>query len=122
MEQTKQLEALSEALANDSDMFARLVEHRGGCRCCISPPCFACCEPLTEHEAECLGWLEAAAPRTDYFQQQLSEEADKAWSDLQKVSTALPPIAGLSFLPDVAKHSHQVNPGGVVRFGSADLL
>jgi hypothetical protein len=55
--------------------------------------------------------VEAAAPRSDYFQQQLSEEADKAWSDLQKVSTALPPIAGLSFLPDVAKHSHQVAPG-----------
>jgi hypothetical protein len=130
-----------------------------------------------------LGKTEAAAPRAPYFQQQLSEEADKAWSDLQKVSTALPPIAGpapidqlrdlvevqgrdgnwnmdgymcgmfngmelalsimegrepqyrtlkkpqqasgiagLSFLPDVAKHSHQVNPGGVVRFGSADLL
>jgi hypothetical protein len=64
-------------------------------------------------------WLTepTAAPRSDYFQQQLAEEPVK-----ETVSTALPPIAGLSFLPDVAKHSHQVNPGGVVRFGSADLL
>jgi hypothetical protein len=70
-------------------------------------------EEQRQAEAEAL----AAVPRSVYFQQQLAEEPVK-----EKVSTALPPIAGLSFLPDVAKHSHQVNPGGVVRFGSADLL
>jgi hypothetical protein len=74
----------------------------------------------------------APAPMAPYFQQQLAEEGvleafdafyGKKVAALQPVpSTALPPIAGLSFLPDVAKHSHQVNPGGVVRFGSADLL
>jgi hypothetical protein len=46
------------------------------------------------------------APRSPYFTQQLAEEPVK-----ETVSTALPPIAGLSFLPDVAKHSHQVAPG-----------
>jgi hypothetical protein len=72
--------------------------------------------------------IQPAAPRSAYFQQQLSDrelwESIKSAADPVKeaVSTALPPIAGLSFLPDVAKHSHQVNPGGVVRFGSADLL
>jgi hypothetical protein len=101
-------------------------------------------EEQRKAEAEAL----AAVQRSVYFQQQLSEEADKAWSDLQRgqgtkkhkgpctdyarldrnnrwvclicgdeissstgQSTALPPIAGLSFLPDVAKHSHQVAPG-----------
>lgn len=34
-----------------------LVDHRGGCSCCISPPCWACSEPITLVEAVDLGWL-----------------------------------------------------------------
>jgi hypothetical protein len=49
---------------------------------------------------------ETAAPRSPYFAQQLTEEPVK-----ESVSTALPPIAGLSFLPDVGNASHQVAPG-----------
>lgn len=52
------LEALDEKLAADDDMRSRLVDHRGGCTCFISPPCHACCEPLTAREADALGWLE----------------------------------------------------------------
>ncbi len=52
------LEALDERLAGCDDMRSRLVDHRGGCTCFISPPCNACCEPLTAREADDLGWLE----------------------------------------------------------------
>jgi hypothetical protein len=53
-------------------------------------------------------WLTepTAAPRSAYFQQQISEEPVK-----ETVSTALPPVAGLSFLPDVGNASHQVPAG-----------
>lgn len=42
--------------ANYERTHAELVEHRGGCTCFISPPCNACCEPMTEDEAEYLGY------------------------------------------------------------------
>lgn len=32
-----------------------LLEMRGGCRCCISPPCSACADPVTDEEAGRLG-------------------------------------------------------------------
>lgn len=52
------LDALAERVVNDSDMYQRLRDHRGGCSCHISPPCGACSNPLTLAEAEELGWLE----------------------------------------------------------------
>jgi hypothetical protein len=52
------LDALAERVCNDEGMYARLREHRGGCTCFISPPCGACCNPLTQDEAEALGWLD----------------------------------------------------------------
>lgn len=46
---------------SDED-YKRLIDLRGGCRCCISPPCFACCEPVTQQEAELLGLLDEPEP------------------------------------------------------------
>lgn len=46
----------AENICDDDSAYRRLIEMRGGCRCCISPPCHACVDPLTEREAECLGW------------------------------------------------------------------
>lgn len=41
----------------------RLIELRGGCRCWMSAPCSACCDPITDEEAEELGVaLAPAAP------------------------------------------------------------
>jgi len=34
----------------------RLIEKRGGCNCCISPPCSACCDPITEEELNAVGF------------------------------------------------------------------
>jgi hypothetical protein len=34
----------------DDGAWRRIVERRGGCRCCISPPCSACTEPPSEEE------------------------------------------------------------------------
>ena len=43
--------------AMDDDTRSRLIHLRGGCSCCVSPPCGACCNPLTEEEAILLGLL-----------------------------------------------------------------
>lgn len=32
------------------DLWRRLLEHRGGCRCHIAPPCSGCSDPLSEKE------------------------------------------------------------------------
>lgn len=40
----------------DSGAWAQLIENRGGCKCFISPPCFACCEPVTEAELNEVGF------------------------------------------------------------------
>lgn len=40
----------------DERAWFRLVEKRGGCRCCVSPPCSACTEPLTEDELNTVGY------------------------------------------------------------------
>lgn len=39
------------------DLRMQLIAHRGGCACHSRPPCGACCEPLTEDEADLLGLL-----------------------------------------------------------------
>lgn len=46
------------------DKQARLLEMRGGCRCCISPPCSACVDPVTDDEAEKLGLVSFATHPT----------------------------------------------------------
>jgi hypothetical protein len=40
----------------DESAWERLLEKRGGCRCCISPPCFACSEPISEQELNSVGF------------------------------------------------------------------
>ena len=47
----------------DEAAWRRLVELRGGCRCCISPPCHACTEPTTEHELNRVGYTLAKATK-----------------------------------------------------------
>ena len=58
------LEAIESAISDEDR--ARLINLRGGCTCFLSPPCSACCEPLTEDEAGRLG-LAAPEPATDYM-------------------------------------------------------
>ena len=36
------------------EQYLKLIKHRGGCTCFISPPCNNCCEPCTVEEAEIL--------------------------------------------------------------------
>lgn len=43
---------------NQGDNSERLLDLRGGCNCCISPPCWPCSEPITQSEAEQLGLIE----------------------------------------------------------------
>lgn len=45
----------------DEDAWNRVIEMRGGCRCCISPPCVACTEPIDEHELNDVGYTYAKA-------------------------------------------------------------
>lgn len=56
-------EQFQERIADDTKMILALVEMRGGCTCFLSPPCNNCCEPITEDEAEYLGW-ERPEPET----------------------------------------------------------
>lgn len=50
------LDEFHQHVADDGAMFRKLLDLRGGCTCFLSPPCGNCVEPITEHEAECLGW------------------------------------------------------------------
>lgn len=59
-------EQFDERLAADGDLFCRLVDMRGGCTCFVWPPCLNCTEPMTEDEAEYLGW-EPPEPAIDYM-------------------------------------------------------
>ena len=34
----------------DESAWRKILDARGGCTCFISPPCWACAEPLTEAE------------------------------------------------------------------------
>jgi len=55
----EQLDELDERVANDQALYRELISLRGGCSCHISPPCGACCSPLTISEAIDLGiWEE----------------------------------------------------------------
>lgn len=59
-------EELNERVVNDDALRTRLVEMRGGCRCCICPPCHACVEPLDIGEAERLGLLPEPTKEPDF--------------------------------------------------------
>ena len=50
----ERIDRIAENLSDEQVL--ELVNHRGGCRCCISPPCPAHCDPLTIPEAKHLGW------------------------------------------------------------------
>lgn len=58
-------EAFDEVLAECGDLYRRLIDLRGGCRCFIAPPCRACCEPMTESEARSIGWLPLGAAQPE---------------------------------------------------------
>lgn len=45
---------ICEALTADQE--SELRQLRGGCRCFISAPCSACCNPITWGEARYIGW------------------------------------------------------------------
>lgn len=52
----------------DESAWLRIVSKRGGCRCCISPPCAACTEPVTEEELQSVGYTyEDAAPTVQHL-------------------------------------------------------
>ena len=53
-----QLDELDERVANDDTLYRALISLRGGCSCHVSPPCGACCNPLTASEAINLGLYE----------------------------------------------------------------
>ena len=58
-------ELLNVVLMDDHpDEWKRLLHMRGGCRCCVSPPCSACVDPIDEDEAIKLGLL-ATSPEPD---------------------------------------------------------
>ena len=40
----------------DEDAWRQVLEARGGCKCCIIPPCGACSEPITEEELNEVGY------------------------------------------------------------------
>lgn len=48
----------------DELAWSRLLEKRGGCRCFLSPPCAACCEPVTEPELNDVGYTYERAAQT----------------------------------------------------------
>ena len=47
--------------AVDMAAWRRIVDHRGGCRCHLSPPCSACSDPITEAELNDEGFTYGAA-------------------------------------------------------------
>ncbi len=56
------LDELEEQVWNDDTLIPKLISFRGGCSCHISPPCAACCSPLTAEEAIDLGIYEEPQP------------------------------------------------------------
>ncbi len=58
MSTDSQLDELAEKVLSDDFLRGELVRLRGGCSCFISPPCEACCNPLTAGEAAYLGLCE----------------------------------------------------------------
>lgn len=62
-EATMSFDAFVDSIWNDDKLLRKLIEMRGGCRCCLSPPCSACSEPITHEEAESLGYEEKEPAR-----------------------------------------------------------
>lgn len=40
----------------DGDAWDEIVQMRGGCNCCVSPPCAACSSPIEEWELNAVGY------------------------------------------------------------------
>lgn len=51
----KQLSDIESAMGDDERV--AIANLRGGCSCSVSPPCSACCSPLTQDEADELGLI-----------------------------------------------------------------
>lgn len=51
------LDEAADEIVNTPGLWRELTDLRGGCQCPLGyPPCYACSEPLTEQEAEKLGF------------------------------------------------------------------
>ena len=48
----------------DQAAWDTIIEWRGGCRCCISPPCHACSDPVTEQELNDVGYTYESTDNT----------------------------------------------------------
>lgn len=71
---------VNDDLCNNEDMYRRLLDLRGGCNCPAGwPPCFACSSPLTESEAEELGYEPAYGGQSAEVPTPKSE-ADRLWA------------------------------------------
>src|SRR5215208_4343888 len=68
---------------NDDGLRVELLGMRGGCRCCISPPCNACVDPVTMDEAERLGFhmedFNKVVDKTEAAPVYCLREACEAW-------------------------------------------
>jgi hypothetical protein len=92
------MDKLGQHVTDTEYLRLRLVEDRGGCSCHISPPCNACCEPLTLSEAESLGIVdgdfgglndeEAAAIRDALGYVELPAEPHQSFSGLSELTLA----------------------------------
>lgn len=40
----------------DEAAWRRVLDKRGGCSCCVSPPCNNCTDPITEEELNRVGY------------------------------------------------------------------
>ncbi len=49
----------------DESAYRRLLEKRGGCYCCVSPPCSACSDPIEEAELNAVGYTYLPPPPKD---------------------------------------------------------
>ncbi len=58
----EEIDRLVMKVEGDEDLIRDLIALRGGCSCHISPPCRACCDPLTVDEAINLGIYEDPQP------------------------------------------------------------
>ena len=67
---------------NDRKLLIRLLEMRGGCCCCVSPPCNACVEPITFYEADRLGFCVedfSRMEKAEAIPTHCTREACEAW-------------------------------------------
>lgn len=96
---SKRFDALPEDILEEGDLYKRLVDMRGGCRCFISPPCSACCEPMSLDEADSLGLLDGDLDPNAAMIARDGVAAPKATPvSIPAAPTGHKAIAGLTFL------------------------